>query len=163
MSAPNVSPAILKAAMLFVSRKETRSFLMLPWAYRRYRDNVVWASDGHTMFVARDKEGSGFGKKPVHVGGKPIAEAKMPDWRRVVDPLVPVKRTVKSVAINPKYHARVMRAASLLDVGMVMMDVGRAHDAVSYTIGHDAFAAVMPMRAGYDWPPVPKWLQGLIR
>lgn len=38
-----------------------------------------------------------------------------------------------------------------------------AVDAVSYTIGHDAWACVMPMRAGYDWPPVPKWLAGMVQ
>lgn len=159
MAEPEVSHAILKAAKLFTdrpSRDMCRPHLAQPWALRLGGKNIIFASDGHTMFIAHDSEGRGYRKKPAQVGED--FDGTMPDWRPIVRKLPRTRRSLTPVAVNPKYHARVMRAARILDVDMVVLSVGGASTEVVYTIGPDAFAVVMPMHDP-ERPHVPTWLR----
>lgn len=156
---PDRQRPILKAAKLFADRPSAdmcRPWLALPWAMRLGRCNVVWASDGYTMFAANDREGAGFRKKPVQIGGD--ADLTMPGWFSIVRKVPARCRASTPVAVNLKYHARVMRAASILDVKMVTMSVGGAGSETIYTLGPDAFAIVMPMHEA-ERPVVPEWLR----
>lgn len=153
-----VSAPILKAAKLFTdrpSRNMCRPALELPWAMRLGGNNVVWASDGHTMFIASDREGSGYRKKPVQIGG---ADAiTMPDWFNIVRRLPRTRRAISPVAVNPRYHARAMRAAAILEIDAAVMSVGGARTEILYTLGPDAFVIVMPIHDP-ERPHVPDWL-----
>jgi hypothetical protein len=159
-----VSAPVLKAANLFTerpSRDFCRSMLELPWAMRLGSCNVVWASDGHTMFVANDREGSGYRKKPAQIGGSDV-KITMPPWSKIVRGIPAKRRAFTPVAVNPRYHARVMRAAVILDKRLVTMSVGGAMREIVYSIGPDAFAIVMPM-ADADRPVVPEWLRKAVQ
>lgn len=164
MSGPEVTAAILKAAMLFADRPNhdfCRPGTALPWAMRLDGKNIIWASDGHTMFVANDGEGRGYRKKPRQVGGDPFT-ADMPNWFKIVRNVPTIRRAFTPVNINPRYHARVMRAASILEMPMVTMSVGGAGREIIYTIGPDAFAIVMPMYEA-ERPVVPEWLRKAVQ
>lgn len=155
-----VSHAILKAAKLFTDRPNgnfCRPGLELPWALRLAGKNIIAAFDGHTMLVANDREGKGYRKKPAQVGANG-ASSDMPGWPDIIRKLPPTRRAFTPVAVNPQYHARVMRAARILEIDMVTMSVGGNSREIIYTIGPDAFAVVMPMRDA-DRPVVPEWLR----
>lgn len=160
-----VSAPILKAAKLFTVKPSSavcRAALALPWAMRIGSANVVWASDGHTMFIAKDREGSGYRKKPAQVGGVHASTITMPRWAHIVRDIPATRRAFTPVAANPRYHARAMRAAVILDLPLVTMSVGGASREIVYTIGPDAFVVVMPMR-DVDRPVVPDWLRKAVR
>jgi hypothetical protein len=154
---PDVSPEILRAAKLFASR--LHDHLSAPFAFRRRSENIVWASDGHTMFVARDPAGRGYTTKPVMLAD---CDATMPKWWPCVTPIRDKRQAVEPVSINPKYHARVMRAAVILDIKCIGISVAGPADPIAYTLGPDAWACVMPMREA-DRPVVPAWLRKISR
>jgi hypothetical protein len=156
-----VSPAVLKAAKLFICG-DIRPDFARPWAFRSRRDNIVLATDGYTMFVIRDPGGVGFTSKPVQIDGDP--RIAMPaGWKKIVADIPEKRRAQHSVLINPKYHARVVRAARILDVTMVAMSVSTATDGdpILYTLGPDAWACVMPMH-DFERPTVPEWLRKVV-
>lgn len=159
-----VSTPIMKAAKLFADRPSSdlcRPALALPWAMLRRGKNILAAFDGHTMFVANDAKGENYPKKPTQVGGEPCGDS-MPNWMKIVRQLRQKRRAIDPVAANPKYHARVMRAASILEVDIVVMSIGRPSDELLYTLGPDAYAIVMPMRH-VDKPAIPRWLTSVVR
>lgn len=150
-----VTPVILKAAMMF-ARRDVRPDCAAPWAYRFGGYNIVFATDGHTMFVARDLAGTGYTKKPVQICEHPFD--KMPGWRQIVAKIPERRRATVPVSLNPKYHARIMRAASLLGVKQIEISLAGPTDELIYTLGPDAFAMVMPMRDA-EKPAVPTWIR----
>lgn len=153
-----ISHSIRKAAELFVDRNFVRPSIAGVWCFRAARANVVWASDGHTMFAANDREGRGFGRKPVQLGSNPKDKLEMPNWQKIVAAIPDRRKSLIPLPFNPKYHARVMRAARILDVTCGAMSVSAQGDPIVYTLGPDAWACVMPMRE-VEGPPVPAWLR----
>lgn len=159
MTALLVTPTILRAATLFCDRELVGRSLDRPWAFRDSGHNIVWASDGHTMFVARDIAGKGYRAKPVQIDGDKTAT--LVGWKRAIRPIPSKRRALEPVAINPKYHARVMRAARILDLKMVALSVGVVGDPITYTLGPDAWACVMPMFET-ERPVMPPWLRKVV-
>lgn len=158
-----ISPDVLKAAKLFVAPpKWGRDHLAHPWCYRSATGaNLVWASDGHTMFVANDRSGARFPRKPTPIG-KPKPGAALPKWEQIVARASGRRIAKKSVWINPKYVARVMRAAQTLKVtSTVSFSLGAPHDPAMFSLGDDAFACVMPMAMG-DKSDMPDWLRAMV-
>lgn len=154
-----VSEPILRAAKLFTERDHGRHMCVLPWAVRAARQNIVVASDGHTLFVASDISGSGYPRRPRQVGGEPLTE-QAPDWPKIIHAIPRKRRAFGPVAVNPPYHARVMRAASILDIRCVTLSLGGSTKEVIYQLGPDAFAVVMPMfDQATERPVVPIWLE----
>lgn len=155
-----VTPEILRAAALFCDRDLCRSALIKPWAFREAGQNIVWASDAHTMFVARDSAGRGYRAKPVQIDGG--TDATIVGWKQCLKPISAKRRADQPVAINPKYHARVMRAARILDLKLTAMSVAGSMEPVTYTLGPDAWACVMPMFET-ERPVMPPWLRQMVR
>jgi len=159
MSGLLVTPEILRAATLFCDRDFYRPSLVRPWAFREAGQNIVWASDAYTMFVARDIAGRGYRAKPVQIDGE--KDATLVRWKQCLKPIRAKRRADEPVAINPKYHARVMRAARILDLKLTAMSVGAPGDVVTYTLGPDAWACVMPMHET-EQPVMPHWLRKMV-
>lgn len=159
MKEPIVSANILKAAKLFVDREFERPWLTHPWAIRMARCNVVFASDGYTMLVANDREGSGFPRRGFQVGVDDGATMP-PGWIKIVRDIGEKRAAYKPVPVNPKLHARVLRAARILDVDTITMSASShpSAGAFCYGLGPDAWACVMP-KYEFDRPVVPEWLR----
>lgn len=160
MSDTVVSAPVLKTAHLFVDRIFDRPDLIAPWAFRFGRDNIVWATDGHTMFVARDPAGTGYQRKPQQLGEHPCET--MPGWRHIIAKFPEKRHATTPVSINPKYHGRVIRAASILGINQIEVSMAGATNEVLYTLGPDAFAIVMPMRDA-EKPHMPVWVRRLAK
>ena len=151
MCSVQITESVLKAAKLFVApRSSGRDYLCVPYAYRLRGQNIVIATDGHTLFAARDPAGNGFPKR----------SKVLPDWEKLAAGWAapPRRRGFSPVWANPLYIQRVTRAARLLGVSSIPVTTGATSDPLLFHLGADAFAAVMPMRQN-DCPPVPAWLQ----
>lgn len=155
-----VSAHILKAAKLFIDREFERPWLTHPWAIRMARRNVVFASDGYAMFVANDQQGSSFPRRGVQVGTEDGVREMPPGWAKIIRDINEKRAAYKPVPVDPKLHARVIRAARILEIDTITMSA-MSHPsagAFCYGIGPDAWACVMP-KHDFDRPVVPDWLR----
>jgi hypothetical protein len=152
---------LLKAARLFCI-KDAQPVCMAPWAFRLARQNIIFATDAVTMFIGRDPTGKNYPRKPKQIGyDDPIQT--LPDWQRIVTRMPDKRRADAPVSVNPKYHARIMRAAAILGVDEIQISLGRQADELTYTIGPFAVAMVMPMRGAINPPPLPAWVRELVK
>jgi hypothetical protein len=153
-----VSPKALKAAMLFIWKDENWPACRLPWAQRLMNTNVLAAFDGHTMIVINDKDGRHYPRKPRQVGGKPFAGG-MPDWWKVMQQLTkPKAKAGQPIEIFTGYNNRILRAAFVLGVEAVHITTRGLTDPVTYHLGANAYALVIPRR-GASVSALPDWLE----
>ncbi len=155
-----VDPALLKAANLFVSKEDTRYYLCAPWVQRIKGRSIIMASDGHTMFVAEDTTGKNYPRRPVILHEKPSAFTPV-NWPAVVRSCATDTKKRGTVWFNPKYIARVMKAAKILGVTSTAPSFASPLDPATFHLGENAVAIIMPMR-GNDAKRMPDWLSDTV-
>jgi hypothetical protein len=152
-----ISPNVLKAAKLFVSKEETRHSLRSPWVQRIKGRSIIVATDGHTMLVAEDKDGKNYPRRPMQVCEKPDPDFKPVDWASVVRLCATPPKKRQAVWFNPRYVERVAKAAKILGVNSSAISLSAPHEAAAVHLGPMVTAFLMPMRQ-YDVPHIPAWL-----
>lgn len=156
-----ITPEILKAALLFVSKEDTRFYLQAPWTQRIRGRSIITATDGHTMFLAEDKAGANYPRKPTQVSANPIKGFKPPDWARTVRLSGGRAKKPAGVWFNPKYIERIMRAAKILGVTSAPISLADPNQPATVRLGENALALIMPMR-GAEVPHIADWLSEAI-
>lgn len=151
-----VTPEILKAAKLFVSKEDTRYFLRAPWVQKIKGRSIIVATDGHTMFVAED-EGKTYPRKPEQICAKPTTGFKPVDWVRVIRSCAQPKKKTAAVWFNPRYVERIARAAKILGVTSTPISLATPFEPATFHLGTSAMVVLMPMRQP-DSPHLPAWL-----
>lgn len=151
-----VTPEILKAAKLFVSKDDGRHFLRAPWVQKIKGRSIIVATDGHTVFVAEDP-GKNYPRKPEQICSKPTAGFKPVDWAHVIRQCGRSKKKPAAVWFNPRYIERVARAAKILGVTSTPISLAAPFEPATFHLGTSAMVVLMPMRKP-DSPHLPLWL-----
>ena len=175
-----ISPDLLKAAVLFTSKEETRFYLKVVAIQATLATVKVAATDGHRLFVARVDQPENTDTFSIIIpsdaiatatkGAKyPLALSKLSDtqWRlgdTIFTPIdgtfpeysriVPTGVSGETAQYNPEYVAALGKANKLLG-GSSQATIGYNGDNPALVTGdgykaHNAVAVLMPMRSAVE-------------
>lgn len=175
-----LSPDLLKAAVLFTSKEETRFYLKGVAIQATLATVKIAATDGHRLFVARVDQTENTETFSIIIPSEAIATAtkgakhsldlsKLSDtqWRlgdTIFTPIdgtfpeysriVPTGVSGETAQYNPEYVAALGKANKLLG-GQNLATIGYNGDSPALVTGqgyknHNAFAVIMPMRSAKE-------------